>query len=508
MNTQDSIIDAARIEQAIRLRYSPFPTLTMELLNMQLNQFRVGELRPAARTWEIMMERDGDLSVPAEKLFSDVSRLPWEIEKDEDSAEADAHAGALHYFYNNLTARSVLDGDESGGINLLLRQLMTAHAYRYSIHEIVLQISSASKKEITATFNHCPVWFFEARKGRLGFLKREFDIYGEPLQPGEWLPAVGRGMMRQCSIAYLTKWEPMSYWLLFCYRFGVPGIHGETDAPKDSPEWKNFVDALAVFANDWVTATNRNAKINLVEATKGGQGTLPFNELIERADRLFARAFRGGDLSTQSRSGGDVAGSNPQESEKEVVLDDAAQWCSDVLNVRVDEPIISYLFNTTPKAWLKIRVPKKPETDREINTLNAAGTLGIPVSIKVARERLQLPEPQEGEPLIQVAPAIASMDSTRLDRTALGNASEMQNRVAAAAAEILKPILTAYDERLQRILTITDPVLRAARWNELQAELKTLEQDHLADPTALVRLFEQINTRAFVAGLERKQPTT
>jgi hypothetical protein len=505
LNTENSIIDPARIEQAIRQRYSPFPTLTMELLNQQLNQFRVGELRPIARTWEIMMERDGDLSVPAEKLLSDIARLPWEIEKEEESAEADAHAAALKYFYTNLTARSVLDGDESGGLNLLLRQMMTAHAYRYSVHEIVLQISSAGKKEVTATFNHCPVWFFEARKGRLGYLRGDYEINGIPLALGEWLPAVGRGMMRQCSVAYLTKWEPMSYWLLFCYRFGIPGIHGETDAAKDSPEWKAFVDALGVFANDWVTATNRNAKINLIEAAKGGQGTLPFNELIERADRLYARAFRGGDLSTQSREGGDVAGANPQEGEKRIILEDGGQWATDVLNARVDEPLIAYLFNRRPKAWIVIRPPAQLDSNTEINTLKAARDLGVPVSINTARERLDLPAPEDGAELIGAAEQPGSAGVPPAD-AALANADEAQRRVAAATAEILQPILAAYDERLQRILTITDPALRQQRWDELQAELKTLEQDHLADPAALVRTFEQINTRALVAGLQGKAP--
>lgn len=500
MNTRDSIIDATRIERAIQQRYSPIPDLTMELLNGQLNQFRLGYLRDAARTWEIMIERDGDLSVPAEKLYSDIARLPWEIEREEESAEADAHAVALEYFYTNLTARSVLEGDESGGFNLLVRQLMTAHAMRYSVHEILLQVNDASKKEVTATFNHCPVWFFEARRGRLAFLPQDYSLYGDPLQPGEWLPAVGRGVMRACSVAYLTKWRPLADWLLFSYRFGLPGIHGKTDATKGSAEWDDFTTALAAFANDWVTATNRNAEISLIEAAKGGGNTLPFKDLVERADRVYARAFRGGDLSTQSRSGGDVAGANPQEGEKQIVLEDGAQWVTDVCNARVDEPVIDYLFATRPKAWLRLRAPKQTDTTKEIAALKTARELGVPVAINTARDRLELPAPEEGEELIAPPepPAVPGGPD------ALGNADVASARTAAVTADLLRPVLTAYDERLQRILTITDPTLRAQRWEELQAELAHLEQDHLADPIALVRLFEQMNARAFAAGLERK----
>lgn len=515
MNTKDSIIDERRIEQAIQMRFSPFPQLTMELLSSQLNGFRTGDLR-LARIWEIMMERDGDLAVPADKLYSDIARLPWEIEKAEDSAEADAHHAALEYFYRHLTAGSVLEADETGGINLLLRQMMTAHAYRYSVHEMILQVNSAARKEVTAHFNHCPVWFFESRKGRLAYLPTEFAQAGQPLEPGAWLAAVGRGMMRQCSIAYLTKWQPMAYWGLYCYRFGLPGIHGETDAAKGSQEWNDFVTALGTFANDWVTATNRNAKINLIEASKGGAGTLPFQELIERSDRLYARAFRGGDLSTQSRAG-DVSGSNPQDAESRIIMEDGGQWATDILNCRVDEPLIAYLFNTTPKAWIRIRPPAQMDSTREINTLKAARELGVPLSIDTARERLELPAPEDGEELVappapapvfgappsgatrNQRPSYYDPNQEKEDEAALENSDPA--RVAQATAEVLAPILAAYDERLQRILTITDPALRAQRWAEIQAELATLEADHLAEPTQLVRALEQINAKAFVAGL-------
>jgi len=505
INPGPSVISRERVEQAIMQRYSPLPELTMPILANQLNQFRVGELRPFSRTAEIMMDRDGDLSVPAEKLFSDIARLPWDIEREDDSKEADQDYALLQYFYTNLTASSALEGDETGGINLLLRQMMTAHAYRYSAHEMLLRINDASKREITAEFRHAPTWFFAARRGRLEFLPHDGAVYGEPLQKGRWLAAVGRGMMRQCSIAYFTKWGPLSDWMFFAKRFGLPAIHGETTAAKDTAEWSDFEAALFAFANGWIMQTSGlgNCKVNLIEAAKGSGSTLPFKELVERADRVYARCFRGGDLSTQSREGGDVAGANPQESEKNIVLEDGGQWATDILNTRVDEPIVAYAYNRAPKAWICIRPPRSKDSGVEINRLKAARDLKVPVSITTARERLELPAPEEGAELI----AAAAPPLPPPGNPALENADDDQRRLAVARAEILKPILAAYDERLQRILTITDPELRKQRWDELQKELAALEADHLADPVSLVRLLEQINTRAFVAGLQERKPT-
>lgn len=499
-----SVISPERVEQAIMQRYNPLPELTMATLASQLNQFRVGELRPAARTWEIMMERDGDLAVPAEKLFSDIARLPWDIEKEDDSAEADADYEFLKYFYTNLTATSVLEQSETGGINLLLRQMMTAHAYRYSAHEIVLQVNNAGKREVTAQFNHCPVWFFENRKGRLAFLPSEGQIYGQPCEPGRWLTAVGRGLMRQCAIAYFCKWGPLSDWMFFAKRFGLPAIHGETTAAKGSQEWNDFEAALLAFVNGWILQTSGmgSSKVTLIEAAKGATGTLPFAELIERSDRVYARCFRGGDLSTQSRAGGDVAGANPQEGEKRIVLEDGGQWATDILNARVDEPMIAYAFNRRPKAWICIRPPKQLDATREINSLKAGRELGVPISIETARERLELPAPENGEDLI--APPQPPPDPSSIlhppSSAALANTADLQARFAAELANKVDPVAAL----LNRITDMKDDaaMVSALQWFVQNSERVVALQT--ADVSRLQRALEQLTAPALAAGLQGK----
>ena len=490
----ESVIDQFRIEQTIRLRYSPLPELTMEILSRQLNQFRVGELRPAARTWEVMFERDGELSGPALKRFADTSRLPWEIEKVDESPEANAHAEALDYFYKNLLATSVLEQNDCGGANLLFRQMMTAKAHKYSVHEMLLRVDSVAKRQVTAQFNHCPVWFFENRRGYLAYLKGELDWWGDRLETGKWLTAVGEGLMRQCSVLYGIKHFALRDNLLYASRFGLPGIHGEFSGGKDSPEGVAFAEALKAFANDWVTATYGGvgqAKITLIEAAKGGTNSLPFQELMERADRGYAKLFRGGDLSSSSRAG-ESRGASLQDEEKTLLLEDDAQWLNDTLNARVDEPIIAYLFNTRPLAWIRVRVPKKPEVNKEIETLNAAAEMKIPVSIKTARERLQLPEPKAGEPCIEIA-AGAPAATAKLDKadTALGNARMgTADDVSTALAEHftkdvaadLAPIVQAAREEGLRIAQIADPVLKKQKTAELLAKLDSLCADALLSP--------------------------
>lgn len=510
-----SAISPERVERAIMQRYSPLPDLTMATLAAQLNAFRIGDLRQAARTWEIMMERDGDLAVPAEKLFSDIARLPWEIEKEDDSAEAEADAAFLKYFYTNLTATSILEQSETGGFNLLARQIMTAHAFRYSAHEMVLQVNSAAKREVTAQFNHCPVWFFENRKGRLAFLQNEADMIGEPCELGRWLTAVGRGHMRQCAIAYFCKWGPLSDWMFFAKRFGLPAIHGETSATKDSAEWNDFAAALQEFANGWILQTSGmgNSKVSLIEAAKGASGTLPFKDLVERSDRVYARCFRGGDLSTQSRDGTNVAGANPQESEKRIILEDGGRWLSDILNARVDEPMIAYAFNRRPKAWICVRPPKESDSTREINTLKAAKELGIPVSIETGRERLELPAPEDGEPMISGGAAVnpnvpadpnqpdgaapapgatsADVQATALNGAQVNALAELANNVALGVL----PLATA-----QAIAVAAFPLVAPAIIAKIFSPLRNFTPEQPATPAQAQPAVAQVRALANSVG--------
>ena len=131
--TGTSQFNQARIEWAIRLRYSPLPNLDMKWLAANLNSFRIGEMRVVGKIWEVMMERDGELSLNADKRASDLAALEWQVISD-GSPDGDRHAQALDYFYKNLRATRALDQDSTGGMSELLYQMATAHSYYYSAH--------------------------------------------------------------------------------------------------------------------------------------------------------------------------------------------------------------------------------------------------------------------------------------------------------------------------------------------------------------------------------------
>src|ERR1700684_1930953 len=106
--TGASQFNQARIEWAIRLRFSPMPNLSMDWVAANLNAFRIGELRVVGKIWEVMMERARELAVHAAQRASDLAGLEWQVVSD-GSLEGDRHAEALTYFYKHLRTTRALD---------------------------------------------------------------------------------------------------------------------------------------------------------------------------------------------------------------------------------------------------------------------------------------------------------------------------------------------------------------------------------------------------------------
>ena len=408
-----SLFNQARIEWAIRLKYSPMPSLDMDVLSGQLNAFRIGDFRQIGKTWEVMMERDGELAVNSDKRKADAAGLEWQIVSD-GSPDGDRHAASLQYCYENLTATEALDQDVTGGADELIYQVASAIDYKYSIHEMLLRVDNAAAREVTAEFRHTPLWFFEARRGYLGYMPHIFDLYGIPCIQGEWLTAVNIGWMRPLSMAYAIKMFPLRDWLLFCARYGSGFLDATTDAQVNSPEWDQAQEALNTLANDGAVLHNAGVKFEFLE--QSARNSLPFHPIVEMINGLYAKCYRGVDLATGSRgaasgeggtsggSGKAPVGASVQKEESGIFLVKDAKWVTGVFNERVDRPIIRYLYNQEPRAWFVLMPPLNDTSGQDLAALQGLVPMGFKVMLKEVYKRFRWSVPEVGEPCL-AAPA-------------------------------------------------------------------------------------------------------
>jgi phage gp29-like protein len=408
---QSDLITPERVLFSLRARFNPLLSLTPQLLGSYLDSFRLGFFRNAAVTWDAMERRDYKLQAVASKRKKAVARRGWEIFTLNDSPAAQQQKLALEFFYNHLTATTALEENETGGLALLIRQMMDAVGKRYAVHEIVWQPgagapasgpvatdSGSFKPSLTATFRFCPLWWFEGTRGHLRFLSTEFAIYGGDMTPGDWLVTVGDGIMEACSVAFVFKHLPMRAWLNYVNKFGMPGLVGLTDAPLDSKEWNDFADAIAKFSEDWVTICNKGNIVQLVEPKGSADG--PFAPLVEKMDRAMTILWRGSDLSTMSAH--NAAGASLQADESDILEADDAQLISETLDTQVSRFVLRYYFGDAPQlAYLKIRSVEKRDLDLDLKIDQFLVQSGAPISVKDALERYGRPAPRPGDELLK-----------------------------------------------------------------------------------------------------------
>ncbi len=412
------IVSAERVRAYIRSRFNPIRSLTPDLLSQYLDAFKVGYLRQAALVWDVIAERDDTLAAVIPKRKAAAARHGWEILTldsiaDSLKKEADAHKAALNAFYNNLTVTNAIDENERGEVSLLLRQMMSAVGMRYAVHEICWrpgvdnqQSAIRNQQYLTADFRFTPLWFFENTTGRLRYLQSEGAIDGVDMADESWLICVNQGLMPACSVAYMYKTMSLHDWVIYNERHGMPGIHGKTDAAKDSDEWQDLVTAVQNFAADWAIVTNTGASVEKVDMAATGQ--LPYPPLVERMDRAMAALWRGADLSTLSAGQGQGQGASLQGAESETLEEDDAQWLSENLSRQLDRQVIAWHFGegVRPLAYIKIKTSQKKDTAIELQVDAFLRDSGAPVGVKSVLERYNRPLPAEDEPILSapVAP--------------------------------------------------------------------------------------------------------
>jgi phage gp29-like protein len=417
-----SQISEIRVKNSMRARFNPIKTLTPDSLSQMLDAFSAGYLKSAALTWDAIERRDDVIQGVASKRKKSISRLNWEILSADSSSLASEQKYVLEYFYNNLSATSACDGNENGGISLLVRQMMDAVGKKYAVHEVVFEpreiqkdgthlhspehlsstrpANTAPSMLLTATFRFVPLWFFENRDGKLKFLPDEGATSGIPLESGSWLVTTGDGIMEACSIAYLFKHLPLRDWLVYCERNGMPGVKGVTDAAPNTEQWEAARNAVEDFGAEFSALMSKGTTIEAIDLSTRGE--LPYPRLVDRMDRAIAALWRGSDLATMSRESG--VGASMQADESAILEEADAAMISESLNSQVDKFVLKYIFGDAPaKAYIKFVPNAKHNVSQELNVYRELHRMGVPLSMSDVREKFNLQTPSDGEPMLPPA---------------------------------------------------------------------------------------------------------
>ncbi len=376
------IISQTNVRRLPRSAFNPVKNLRPEVVIRALDAFNEGRLSMAVRMFESILQRDDTICCLNLKRKKSVSRLDVEIVPLENSRKARAHQKALINFYENISVSSATDKNQSGGIRMLISQMMDSTAMKYAVHKIDFIQDGENLK---GKFTQYPLWLFENTSGKLRLLKNENQLTeGSDLDETKWLITCGDGLMQASSIAYVFKHLPLRDWLIYCERNGMPGIKAKTNAFPNSPQWESAKNAVSQFGAEFYAVLSEGTDIEAIDVSSKSQ--LPYQQIIERMDRMLCALWRGSDLGTIS--GNNHLGASMQWYESTLIEEDDAVNITENLNKNIDTKVIKILFgDSQPLAKFRLKLPDYEEKKYELDVIERLCKLGLcPNELELAKK--------------------------------------------------------------------------------------------------------------------------
>lgn len=411
-----TVLSQDRIERYRRSRFNALLGITPTRLVQYLSDWEAGYLRNMALTMEQILRRDAIYKTVAPKRYADAARQTWQVQVlpgHEKDPEALAQKAALEHFYHNLRCKSAVDGNQTGGVALAIRQMIKfGVGLKYCVHEILWR---QTPDGVTATLNHVPPWFFEARTGKLRFLMEDFAWDGVPMavhdptvsggamEVGSWMVSVGEGLMESGSILYIYGNYALRDWGDYSEQRGYPLMKAHTAAPEGSDRWNALITALASFSprNPLVMGPKETEDLDILRTEAQGQFAPAL--LWEEMKKCKTALWRGGDLGTVSAGAGSGQGASLQGGETTNLQEDDCQWVSECFQTQVDPLVVRVVRgpNVPVLAYFSLGGSKKSNTALELQVDTFLLGAGFPLSVGSVAERFNRPVPQPEEPLLK-----------------------------------------------------------------------------------------------------------
>ena len=433
-------VSAERVKLEKQTRFNPLRGWTPDVLVRQLEAYSRGEIAALAWVMEWLEKHDDIIATVAPKAKAAVSRWGYDVlPKDEIAPEqqgmAEDQQGTMQRFFQTLETSDAVELEETGGMRLLVQQIMDGYGKGYAAHHIIWKPSRAG---LQAELVKVPTWFFEVTTGRMKFLPAYAAQRGVELDTlggrNAWACYRGRGVMLAGVLARMFKQLPLQDWLTYCDRHGMPAFLGKTAAQKGSAGWTDMAHAVAGMGAEFGAVINQGDVIDVLSLAS--QGEVPYVQLIDRMDRAQVMLWRGGDLSTMSRANG--TGSNPQQEDSDELDSDNAAWVSECINSNLTARVIAWKYGAKAPVLceLRLRTKTRDNLTADIAIVEKAKALGVRVSKSWFTGKLGIVEADAGEAALGET-AERKTEDRRQDATALNAAAadgEIDPRLAALNA--------------------------------------------------------------------------
>ncbi len=233
---------------------------------------------------------------------------------------------------------------------------------------------------------------------------RKFQVFINPSDDGS---PYGDGLGRLLYWPVWFKKNAIKFWMIFADKFGSPTAVGKYPPGTPPDQQQALLDAIEAIQQESAIKIPNTMIIELLEAARQGSVNT-YESLCDFMDSQIAQVMLGHTGTSQSTPGKLGSEDAAQEVREDYIKSDADLLCESENNQMI-RWIVDYNFpgvskNGYPKVWIRTEPEEdlKPLAERDEILITK---IGVPVTKKYAYDTYGIPEPQEGEELIQT-PAI------------------------------------------------------------------------------------------------------
>ena len=379
----------------------PSAKITPSKLKQILDDAENGDIQAQHQLFMDIEEQDSSIAANIMTRKRSVLTLDWRIVEPRNATPAEeklqAEIDELFYQYLNLED--------------LFMDLMDAVGHGFSALEI--QWAQVNGKWIPKGFKPCPQSWFKLDKHDNLLLRTPTNPMGEPLRPFGWVvhrhksrstQLARDGLYRTLAWLYMYKHYSVRDFAEFLELYGMPIRIGKYGAGATTSEKRTLLRALADIGHNAAGIMPESMQIELHNVASAGaaSGNNPFLQMVDWCEKSIARLILGQTLTSgaDGKSSTNALGKVHNEVRRDLMISDAKQIAQTI----TQQIILPYLQINIDPNIAPYRVPYFEFDTKEYEDLSVFADaipkltgIGVQISESWVRDKLGIPEPQEGE---------------------------------------------------------------------------------------------------------------
>ncbi|WP_028294278.1 DUF935 domain-containing protein [Oceanobacter kriegii] len=225
----------------------------------------------------------------------------------------------------------------------------------------------------------------------------KFIVHKPRLKTG--LPIRG-GLARLVAVSYMCKSYSLTDWLAFAEVFGMPLRVGRYNPNATQSDINTLVNAIANIGTDAAAAIPDTMRIDFESPGNSTGGADLFKNLAEWLDKQVSKAVLGQTATTEGTPGR-LGNEDAQDEVRNDILKADARQLSNTINKHLVRSFVDLNFGPQEQyPRVEFQVVESEDTTALVQNVKELVPLGLKVEASVMRDRLGLPDPEEGAELL------------------------------------------------------------------------------------------------------------